>query len=442
MDPTSDANWWYFSIDPQQRGNRIVTGPGGRREVNPALPDGRHLLDYQTYIGLEKLLSCQTPTSLVPDERAFIVTHQFFELAFKLMIFDLGVVAATLTHLLQLPNGKTFDDLCCGRDEVFWRPALTASGRLAYNAASLLPALTGFLSSAENREQTFSSREFSSFRPNLQPASGFQSAQFRLIQRALGKAGLLGVRLFPAQEYWRNYEAVADRGPVRVIDPVILRHDAVIAEPAPDSPLAPVAGLDDCAHHLLDRLAGVDKSRAGNSGIPLLPGSALERAVVEFQRMLDSQRRQQERAGAKPADAAAQDQTATAIFRHDLEVAFVGENERRAALSGACAGARRLRELAPESCLGLVLQRIVSTDTALHGKQEESFLSRHFQLAAQRIRDLHGFARQAGAPAPPSGTGGGGVPYLGQMRMNLIPLFPALVAWRETESVIRKEGLS
>ena len=34
-------------------------------------------LDYSTYLALDTLLASQKPLSLVPDERAFIITHQF-----------------------------------------------------------------------------------------------------------------------------------------------------------------------------------------------------------------------------------------------------------------------------------------------------------------------------------------------------------------------------
>jgi hypothetical protein len=118
MNPAHDINWWQFSIDPEQRGDRIMTGPAGRREVNPPLPDGRRLLDYHTYLGLDRLLACQTPGSLVPDERVFIITHQLFELAFKEMIFDLSVIAATLTHLLDLDDAGEFHALSTGTEQV------------------------------------------------------------------------------------------------------------------------------------------------------------------------------------------------------------------------------------------------------------------------------------------------------------------------------------
>lgn len=425
MERSTDANWWQFAIDPEQRGEKITAAAAGLQEVNPLLPDGRRLLDYQTYLGLDQLLTCQLPSSQVPDERVFIVTHQFFELAFKLMIFDLTVVATTFARLLDREN-KELQTLCTGDDADFWLPARTASGRLTYTATSLLPAFAGLLA----RDETFSSEEFSKFRPHLQPASGFQSARFRLIQRALGKAGLLSVRLFPAQEYWKHYEAAEDRGPARVDDPVIMRADAAIVDPAPDSPLAAAAGLDDLAHRLLARLAAM-----GDAGTPpetpAIPRSELERAVAGFCRLLSGQRSQQERAGTKPADAAEKDQAAVALFECDLESAIRVENERRAGLQAARRGAGFLHNNALQGELAQVLNRIVATDAALHGLQEGSFLSLHFRLVAARLRDLFAAARQAGSAEPPRGTGGGGLPYLKHTHENLIPLFPALIAWRD-----------
>lgn len=425
MERSTDANWWQFAIDPEQRGEKITAAAAGLQEVNPLLPDGRRLLDYQTYLGLDQLLTCQLPSSQVPDERVFIVTHQFFELAFKLMIFDLTVVATTFARLLDRDN-KELQTLCTGDDADFWLPARTASGRLTYTATSLLPAFAGLLA----RDETFSSEEFSKFRPHLQPASGFQSARFRLIQRALGKAGLLSVRLFPAQEYWKHYEAAEDRGPARVDDPVIMRADAAIVDPAPDSPLAAAAGLDDLAHRLLARLAAM-----GDAGTPpetpAIPRSELERAVAGFCRLLSGQRSQQERAGTKPADAAEKDQAAVALFECDLESAIRVENERRAGLQAARRGAGFLHNNALQGELAQVLNRIVATDAALHGLQEGSFLSLHFRLVAARLRDLFAAARQAGSAEPPRGTGGGGLPYLKHTHENLIPLFPALIAWRD-----------
>lgn len=433
MEPDSDANWWHFSIDPERRGAQIRPEPSGPGEAASALADKRRLLDYHAYIGLDKLLNCQPAISMVPDERPFIVTHQLCELAFKQMIFDLSVVSATLEHLTNLDDAARFHDLCTTSDDPLWLPALTASARLVYAADTLLPACAGLLAARKGGEETFSSSEFGRFRPNLQPASGFQSAQFRLIQRALGKGELLALRIFPAQEYWKNYEGVPDRGTVRVTDPVILRGDAAIADPGPDSPLAAAAALEQRADRVLERLPAQPDQETGALEVAPIAREVLEAAVEAFGRLLVGQRAAQERAGIEAPDHGEKDRAAEAALRRDLEGAVGRENERRAALSRARAGAIYLRRNAPDGNLALVLKRIVATDTALHGKQEGSFVSLHLRLVAERLRDLYLEARDAGAAPPPGGTGGGGVGYLGYVRKHLIPLFPALVAWSGLE---------
>jgi hypothetical protein len=220
---------------------------------------------------------------------------------------------------------------------------------------------------------------------------------------------------------------------------VILRADAAIADPAPDSPLAPAARFDDLAHRLLARLVA-----AGGSGtpaaIPTLSRRELERAVAGFRQLLTAQRSQQERAGSKPADAAEKDEAAAVLFAHDLENAIHAENERRTGLQMARLGACWLHENAPQGELAQVLNRIAATDAALYGPQEGSFLSLHARLVAARLRDLFACARQAGAAEPPRGTGGGGLPYLKHTHENLVPLFPALVAWRDLPAGPSGEG--
>lgn len=430
MDMWDDANWWLFSIDPSERGERITAADSGGREVNPATADGRHLLDYHGYIGLGRLLSCQAPSSRVPDERAFIITHQLFELAFKLMVFDLAVVARTFSRLMETDEGD-FRRLCTGVDEGFWLPALTASSRLVYSGRTVLPACLGYLGHHEDGDETFSSREFRCFRPNLHPASGFQSAQFRLIQQGLGKGNLLGIRLFPAEEYWRNYENGEDPGPARVVDPVILRQDAAIAAPSPGSPFHLAARLDDLAHRVLARLSPPGGASAPE--VSAISPAQVEQALESFRCLLSAQRSLQEQVGEKPADARDKDRRAEALFRGDLEAAVERENRRRASLGPAREGAHSLRLSAPQGGLARVLDRLAEADTALHGPREESFLSLHLHLTARRIKDLSDLAHEEGKPEPPRGTGGGGVPYLAHVKRYLIPLFPALVAWLEAE---------
>lgn len=431
----SDANWWRFSIDPQERGEKILNGPDGLREVNPELPGRRYALDYRTYLGLDQLLGSQFPASLTPDERCFIVTHQLFEIVFKMMVFDFAVVSETLGQLLEVSDDERFHALCttAALHDPFWQPALTASGRLKYSARVMLPAVIGYLLNVENKDETFSSLEFYLFRDYIAPGSGFQTAQFRLIQRALGKSNLLSVKLAPGGEYRRNYEGREDESPIRLTDPAILRDDAVVAAPPPASPLELAARLDASAHQVLTRLAqfGADESEV--PAIHMIHPSDVEQATEGFRRILSTRRAEQERLGTKPADSADADERAEGEFRESFEAAILAENERRESLKPARAGAFHLHYIAPRSHLAQVLNRVKSTDSALHGKQDDSFISLHYRLARETLQDILEYARQTGQPEPPLGTGGGGVPYLGHARKNLIPLFPALIAYLDLE---------
>lgn len=431
----SDANWWKFSIDPQRRGSKIMDGPGGLKEVNPPMADGRLLLDYSTYLGLEQLLACQVPSSETPDERIFIITHQLFELVFKMMVFDLTVIAETFNQLSAIPDDQQFLSCCTApaNDDGFWQPALTSSSRIKYSSKTLLPVFIGFLSKAENNEESFGSFEFARFRPYLPPASGFQSAQFRLIQRALGKGNMLSMRLFPVEEYQRNYGTKHDQTLVSVIDSTILRDSTLVANPSEDSQLSRAARLDDFAHRVLERLSVFSPESSDYSGVRLIKADDIERAVGGLRRLLVTQRSEQEKLGVKLADANDKDSEAETIFRRDMEDTARAENSRREGLIKARAGAFYLHHIAPRGAISQVLNRLVSSDSALHGMQEDSFISLHWQLAAQRIDDLTKRAIATGAQKPPEGTGGGGHKYLVHMRNNLLQLFPALVAYRDLE---------
>jgi tryptophan 2,3-dioxygenase len=421
------------------------------RPKGPRSARRRHALDYRTYSADHS--HSQVPGSR-PDERCFLITHQLFEIVFKLMIFDLAVVAETLRQLLTVPGDEAFHGLCTrstARDP-FWQPALTASARVKYSSRVTLPAILGYLLNIENKDETFSSLEFYKFRDYIAPASGFQTAQVRLIQQALGKGNMLKVKLAPGGEYWRNYESREDESPVSLTDPVILRGDAAVAAPPPDSPLSLAARLDDYAHEVLARLAQFGADEAEAPAIRLIQPADVEQAAQGFRRILASRRSeqqqrtpgkgqqqrtpgrgQQQHAGRAPADADEADARAEAMFRESLEAAVAAENARRESLKAARVGAFHLHYIAPRSHLAQVLNRLKSTDSALHGRQDDSFISLHYRLARETMQDLYEYARQIGEPEPPGGTGGGGVPYLGHARKNLIPLFPALIAYLDLE---------
>jgi tryptophan 2,3-dioxygenase len=423
MNPKNDdSNWWSFSIDSSKRKEKIKNAEGSETvEVNT----DEHM-DYSEYIGLEKLLSCQKPSSWIPDERVFIITHQLFELTFKLMIFDLAVIGKTFQELLNIKDDDEFFRRSI-EDEEFWRPALTASGRVLFNSKELLPLIMQYL----ERDETFNSKEFFYFRMNLLPASGFQTAQFRLIQRAFGKSNLFTSRLFPSDMYWEKYEGQAQGGPpVSVVDPLILREGANVATPADNTEMAIVKELDNLAHAVLSRLPDPTESGYQVTTIKEIQQSDIDLAVDKLRVNLANHRIEQ---GSNIPDNADEiDRQALDRFRSDFTESVEKENERRKTLKAAHAGASYLHNFAPSAHLAQVMKRILLADDALHGRSG-SFFSGHSRVAIKHETNIKKHAAEQGEPQQPTGTGGGGTRYLGFSRFRLIPLFPALIAYRELE---------
>ena len=112
-------------------------------------------LCYWDYIQLETLLSLQRPRTNVPDEVIFIIYHQITELYFKLSLHELNQVADAERITISFLKEKLF------RINRYFE-ALTHS--------------FGVMEKGMSREQ------FMQFRKALVPASGFQSAQYRLIE--------------------------------------------------------------------------------------------------------------------------------------------------------------------------------------------------------------------------------------------------------------------
>ena len=428
------SNWWKFSLDSKKRGAKITDGDN-TREINPTLADGRRTIDYAGYLGLSDLLAAQIPASENPEERVFISTHHLFEITFKQMIFDLTVISEALQIVFSAAADDEFHLLCTSENESeeFWRPAILAANRLKYSAKTVLPVFFHFLDKSEGKDETFSGMEYFKFRPFLPPASGFQSAQFRVIQRAFGKGKLFEIRLFPSQEYSKDYEGHDSADLREITNRVFLREAAAIANPDDDSPLKTAVRLDDAAHRLLDRLAQFAATDLEISPMRFIAESEIETAADAFRRILAIHRKNQELIGEKPQGADDFDRQALANFRLDLERVIDAENARRNSLQAARAGAFYLHYIAPKGNLTYILNRLVSTDAALFGQQEDSFLSLHLKMAADRVREVQETARLKGEPEQPAGTGGGGVPYLTNVRTNLIGFFPLLIAFQHLE---------
>ena len=118
-------------------------------------------LTYGKYLHLDDLLAAQEPLSDGPehDELLFIVIHQVYELWFKQILHELD----RLTRMLELANTHH---------------ALAGLKRIL----TIMKTLVGQVDILETMTPT----SFGSFRARLATASGFESAQFRMVEFVLG----------------------------------------------------------------------------------------------------------------------------------------------------------------------------------------------------------------------------------------------------------------
>ncbi len=118
-------------------------------------------LTYGKYLKLDELLSLQKAMSEPEehDELLFIVIHQVYELWFKLTLHEMGKACANLSA------GDLFG-------------AIATFKRIR----TIMKTLVGQLDILE----TMTPMSFNSFRDRLETSSGFQSAQFREFEFAMG----------------------------------------------------------------------------------------------------------------------------------------------------------------------------------------------------------------------------------------------------------------
>jgi len=138
----------------------------------PNYLDGLLLSNYLTYwdyTHVDKLLTLQNPKTDFPDELIFIIYHQITELYFKLSLHEFEQIAHNGKKVM--PNGE---DLGWNEqmDVKFFIERVTRINRY-------FEALTkSFGIMIDGMEQ----KQFLSFRMALLPSSGFQSAQYRMIE--------------------------------------------------------------------------------------------------------------------------------------------------------------------------------------------------------------------------------------------------------------------
>ncbi|MDQ6826818.1 MAG: tryptophan 2,3-dioxygenase family protein [Candidatus Eremiobacteraeota bacterium] len=118
-------------------------------------------LSYSSYLRVDELLALQEPISQPAhhDEMLFIVIHQVYELWFKQIMHEIEAAIVCLNSAELLRVSKRF--------------------RRIHTIQKLLEAQVDIL-------ETMAPQDFNQFRDNLNPASGFQSFQFREIEFLCG----------------------------------------------------------------------------------------------------------------------------------------------------------------------------------------------------------------------------------------------------------------
>jgi tryptophan 2,3-dioxygenase len=125
------------------------------------------LLNYTTYLQIDKLLDCQrltTSDDVVHDEHLFIVTHQAYELWFKQILFELD----SIRDIFMAP----VVDECTTLVIISRLDRIALIMKLLVDQFAILETMTPL--------------DFMNFRSFLTSASGFQSLQFRLLENKFG----------------------------------------------------------------------------------------------------------------------------------------------------------------------------------------------------------------------------------------------------------------
>ena len=126
------------------------------------------LLSYSSYLQVPDLLKLQNRVSLpsTHDELLFIIIHQTYELWFKELLHDLDAVVESLAQVASRQ----------------WRDQVYEAARLLRRCTEIMRVLVTQFTILETMLPT----HFMAFRGKLEPASGFQSEQFREIEFLCG----------------------------------------------------------------------------------------------------------------------------------------------------------------------------------------------------------------------------------------------------------------
>ncbi len=143
-------------------------GTSADRATSSTQRSSEPLLNYDSYLRVPDLLKLQNQLSSPPthDELLFIITHQTYELWFKELLHDLDAVVESLAQVASRQ----------------WRDQVYEAARLLRRCTEIMRVLVTQFTILETMLPT----HFMAFRGKLEPASGFQSEQFREIEFLCG----------------------------------------------------------------------------------------------------------------------------------------------------------------------------------------------------------------------------------------------------------------
>ncbi|MFN3864439.1 MAG: tryptophan 2,3-dioxygenase [Erythrobacter sp.] len=140
---------------------------------------------YSRYLDLDRILAAQRPLSDSHDELLFIIVHQASELWLKLCLHELTAARK-----------------CIEADHL--RPAFKMLARVARAQAQLIQSWDVL--------STMTPHDYSAIRPHLGASSGFQSAQYRMMEFMLGGRDGKHIKFHQDNEGWAGrLEAEAGR---------------------------------------------------------------------------------------------------------------------------------------------------------------------------------------------------------------------------------------
>jgi tryptophan 2,3-dioxygenase len=128
-----------------------------------------NVTSYWEYINVDTLLSLQHPKTDFPDELIFIIYHQITELYFKLSLHELVQIGNNGRNVL--PNGE----------DKGWNTSLDPE-YLARRVTRVNRYFEALTKSFDIMVDGMEKEQFLRYRMALLPASGFQSAQYRMIE--------------------------------------------------------------------------------------------------------------------------------------------------------------------------------------------------------------------------------------------------------------------